>query len=205
MFFGIALILTACLVYSIAIWTEQVRGKLSHRLTGFFGLGFIADTLGTSAMFIQAHEQAGSNGLHGVCGKLALTIMGLHLLWALTTLIRPGRSAELFNRFSPFAWCLWMVAFLTGIPVFQGHLWLVPVVVWCLFVYLNAYVQYRREDLRLVTAPVDILTRLVLDHTSDPVASAAYCIVWLIASPIISFVWIAFFGISYTLIKVLSI
>ena len=54
--------------------------------------------------------------IHTVCGFAALIIMFLHLIWAILALIKRGKAQELFSRFSVYAWAVWLVAFITGIP-----------------------------------------------------------------------------------------
>ncbi len=201
MFFPIILINLAFLLYSVAIWTEQLRGGLSRRIISVFIFGFICDVLGTFGMIAQARSHHAPISIHGLSGEIALVIMLIHLLWALKSIRSGGQSAERFNCCSPYAWCVWMIAFLSGIPVYNGHFWLVPIVVWCLFVYLSSIVQYRRQELRVPTAIMDWLTRLVVNQRyHDPIYVVAFSAVWLLAGPVISLIWTLLIGGTYVFV-----
>ncbi|MFA5052344.1 MAG: HsmA family protein [Patescibacteria group bacterium] len=201
MLIPILLILSACLLYTIAIWTEQAQGSLKTRHIFLFGLGFLADILGTSAMFARASQYASGVSLHGICGNLALCIMALHAVWAVWALLKHGRTAALFNRFSPYAWCLWMVAFLTGIPTLNQRLWIVPIVVWCLFVYFNALTQEHRGEIRIMTVPIKACSELLAERHHNFVHGAIYLICWWILSPIASLVWCLLLGVLWLAVQ----
>lgn len=112
---GIVFISLALVLYTTAVWTERVKKKLKLWIILTFGLGFICDLIGTSIMFSVA-EHKFSFALHSVCGYLALIIMLLHLIWAILSIQKIGRYEEYFTRFSVFAWCIWLLAFVSGIP-----------------------------------------------------------------------------------------
>jgi uncharacterized repeat protein (TIGR03987 family) len=50
-----------------------------------------------------------------VAGTIALTLMALHLVWAVVVLARK-RSSELhrFHRFSLVVWSVWLVPYIAG-------------------------------------------------------------------------------------------
>lgn len=114
MLFSITMICLALCLYSLAIWSEKLKRSLAPWMIRVFALGFACDVLGTSIMF--ARSQGGPISLHVCCGYAALAIMGLHLAWALAAAKKGGQAARLFSRFSVYAWCIWLSAFVTGIP-----------------------------------------------------------------------------------------
>jgi uncharacterized repeat protein (TIGR03987 family) len=114
MLFSIIMIILALGLYSIAIWSEKFLNDLLPWMIGVFSIGFICDLLGTSMMFFHSNEH--HLGFHTICGYTALLIMGLHLVWAITAIKKQGKTARLFSRFSIYAWCIWLIAFVTGIP-----------------------------------------------------------------------------------------
>lgn len=114
MFWSISLISLALSLYTTAIWSERIKHRLRPWMLFIFILAFICDILGTSLM-AKNHPQAHLN-LHTICGLLALIIMLVHLLWAVDALARQGRCLLLFHRFSIWAWALWLIAFVSGIP-----------------------------------------------------------------------------------------
>jgi uncharacterized repeat protein (TIGR03987 family) len=112
---GIVFISLALVLYTTAVWTEKIKKKLKLWIILTFGSGFICDLIGTFIMFSTA-EHKFSFSLHSVCGYLALIIMLLHLIWAILSIKKIGRCEEYFTRFSVFAWCIWLLAFISGIP-----------------------------------------------------------------------------------------
>jgi uncharacterized repeat protein (TIGR03987 family) len=111
---AIVLISVALVLYTTAIWSEKIKKRLLPWMLLIFVIALVCDIIGTTMMGYQ-------NGgfalhLHSFCGLLALIIMLIHLLWAVDALARGGRCQELFTKYSVWAWCLWLIAFLTGIP-----------------------------------------------------------------------------------------
>lgn len=109
------LIGVALLFYTVAIWTERMRGTLLKWMLIVFFLGFLSDLIGTSMMFFIAKEKF-SFEVHSIAGYLALIIMFLHLIWAIMARLKIGKSEICFTKFSIYAWIVWMVAFFSGIP-----------------------------------------------------------------------------------------
>lgn len=112
---GIIFITLALLFYTTAVWTEKFKKKLKLWMVITFGSGFMCDLIGTSIMFFIA-EHKFSLSVHSICGYLALIIMLLHLIWAILSIQKIGRYEEFFTKFSVFAWCIWLIAFFSGIP-----------------------------------------------------------------------------------------
>lgn len=106
--------MAALIFYSSAIWSERFVKKLKLWMVVVFLTGFLCDLTGTSIMSIKAAKI--NLNIHFICGFSALVIMFLHLIWAILALIKRGKAQELFSRFSVYAWAIWLLAFITGIP-----------------------------------------------------------------------------------------
>jgi len=78
-------------------------------------LGFISDLVGTGMMVLKSRKL--SLNSHMMSGYIALFIMGVHLVWAIMAVRNVGKTQVLFNRFSVYAWCIWMIAFISGMPM----------------------------------------------------------------------------------------
>ena len=113
--FSILCIVAAFVLYTLAVWSEHFSRKLKPWMVAVFALGFVGDLLGTSLMFLRAAEKF-TMSVHSLSGSAALLIMFLHLSWAVLALAKRGKAEEYFTRFSRFAWGLWLVAFISGIP-----------------------------------------------------------------------------------------
>ena len=83
-----------------------------------FGVGLCADVSGTIFLCVMFAD-SWKFSLHTISGLVALVIMALHFSWAFLAKVVHGRFEVYFNRFSFYAWCLWLVAFISGIP-FRG-------------------------------------------------------------------------------------
>lgn len=112
---SVACMVAALILYTLAVWSEWAAKKLTPWMVSAFLAGFTSDLLGTSYMIARAIPKS-SISVHAFFGCAALLIMFLHALWALFALAERGRAEEYFTRFSRFAWALWVVAFVTGIP-----------------------------------------------------------------------------------------
>lgn len=108
---GISFIMTALVLYTIAVWIEKIQGKLKLWIIFVFGSGFLCDLFGTGIMFYVSKS---SFHLHFMFGYLALLIMLLHLFWAIFS-YRNKNYEKYFTRFSILAWSIWLVAFVSGI------------------------------------------------------------------------------------------
>ena len=111
---GIIFISSALICYTIAVFTERKRKKLQLWMILLFASGFACDFIGTGTMFLVAEEKF-SFSFHSLAGYSALIIMFIHLLWAISAFRKPIR-AKLFNKYSIYAWCIWLVAFISGTP-----------------------------------------------------------------------------------------
>ncbi len=110
---AIVSIISALVLYSIAVWSEKLSSRLKWWHLAFFYLGFIADTTGTSFMTYIAkgfHLKA-----HTLSGLIALIIMFVHTLWATWVLARQNEKAlKTFHKYSIAAWLIWLIPFVSG-------------------------------------------------------------------------------------------
>jgi uncharacterized repeat protein (TIGR03987 family) len=113
--FGIVFISSAAVLYTISIFTEKIKKRLSKIIVGMFGTAFCCDLLGTSIMFYIAVKKF-SLAPHSVCGYMALLIMATHFFWAIKALKKPEKYEHKFTKFSIYAWIIWVFAFCSGIP-----------------------------------------------------------------------------------------
>lgn len=109
------LFVVALVLYTGVIWTHRFKKHLTGWMVALFGVGLLADVSGTIALCAFS-----ANGwtwtLHTISGLASLLIMGLHFVWALWEWAEV-RSGSLFQRYSVYAWLLWLVAFISGIPL----------------------------------------------------------------------------------------
>ncbi len=109
-------IISALVLYTIAVWSEKLSSRLKWWHLGFFYLGFIADTTGTGFMTLLAHGF--HLKMHTLTGLIALIIMFVHTLWATWVLIRQNESAlKVFHKYSIAAWLIWLIPFISGMVV----------------------------------------------------------------------------------------
>lgn len=109
---SISFILLALVLYSVSIWSEQIRKEMKVWMVKVFATAFACDLIGTSIMFCRTTEI----NTHSIWGCAALLGMGLHLIWALLAFKYHGRTARYFHRCSLVAWVIWLAAFYSGIP-----------------------------------------------------------------------------------------
>lgn len=111
----ITFIFSALCLYTFSIFKERKTGHLNAFLMIIFASGFTCDLIGTSMMFSLAKVKF-SLALHSICGYSALLIMLAHLIWAILAICGVGNYQRNFTRFSIYAWAIWIVAFISGIP-----------------------------------------------------------------------------------------
>jgi len=112
---AIVLITTALVFYTVGVWGEKIKGRLSVPWFVFFWAGFICDTAGTAAMSRIAGT-AFDLSFHGITGILAIVLMAAHATWATIVLVRKNERAILgFHRFSVVVWLVWLVPYLSGV------------------------------------------------------------------------------------------
>lgn len=110
------LFVVALVLYTVVIWRHRFKKKISVWMVTVFGLGLLADSAGT--IFLCAMTAARWQfTLHTVSGLVSLLIMALHFVWTLLALKKGGAFESYFYRFSIYAWLLWLIAFVSGIPL----------------------------------------------------------------------------------------
>lgn len=109
-------IVSAALIsYSIAILTEQRRHLADRTVLTFLTVGVVLDITATTLMIIGSENPPWT--VHGLLGYSSLTGMLIDaiLIWRIRLLRGTNaavpRSLHLFSR---FAYCWWVLAFLTG-------------------------------------------------------------------------------------------
>ncbi len=115
MFIPVIFITSALVFYTISIWSEKFTKIIRPWMVVLMAVGFTCDMIGTGMMFFRSNVH--HLNIHTICGYAALLIMLIHLLWAILAVENYGKAQEWFNRFSVYAWCLWMIAFISGIPM----------------------------------------------------------------------------------------
>ncbi len=111
-----SLFVIALLCYSLAIWSHKATHALRAWMVWIFGAGLAADVGGTIFLCATASARL-TPTLHTVSGFISILIMALHFSWALIAFMTQGKYEAYFDRFSVYAWCLWLVAFCSGIPI----------------------------------------------------------------------------------------
>ncbi len=109
----------ALVFYTYGVWGEKISGTIKIKHIASFFMGFILDTSGTLMMRKIAEDGGGSRlGIHQITGGLAVTLMLIHLLWALWVYLKGDETAKKnFNKFSLFVWMIWLVSFVLGMLV----------------------------------------------------------------------------------------
>lgn len=110
------LFVAALVFYSTAIWSHKITGKLHPWIVWVFGIGLAADTCGTLFLCVISTVRW-TVTLHTFSGILSIVIMAVHFIWALLAIQVGGRFEDHFKKFSVHAWIIWLVAFLSGIPI----------------------------------------------------------------------------------------
>ncbi len=120
---AIVLISLALVFYTTGIFVERRSGTLKWSHAAWFAAGLTLDGTGTYMMtLIAASGGTGQGGLAAVLnqlmaitGALALLLMAVHLIWAITVLIRNRESEKKqFHRFSLGVWLAWLVPYFAG-------------------------------------------------------------------------------------------
>jgi uncharacterized repeat protein (TIGR03987 family) len=110
------LFVIALLLYSVVIWTHKINKELLYWMMVAFGIAFFLDAFAT--VVVCANAKAGWTwNLHTITGLASLLIMGLHFVWAVGAYANVGKLGKYFDRYSVYAWVLWLVAFVSGIPI----------------------------------------------------------------------------------------
>jgi uncharacterized repeat protein (TIGR03987 family) len=111
-----SLFVLALILYTIVIWSHKIKKHLAFWMISVFGFALFVDAFAT--VVVCANAKAGwAWNFHTITGFLSLLIMALHFTWALIAYLGAGNVEKYFNRYSVYAWLLWIVAFVSGIPI----------------------------------------------------------------------------------------
>jgi uncharacterized repeat protein (TIGR03987 family) len=116
---AVVTILTAAVIYTIAVFAEQRSGVLKPWHLALFWLGLVFDTTGTTLM----SDIAGGwkLNIHGALGVLAIVLMLIHAGWATIALVFKQEAVlSKFHTFSVHVWGLWMASLVSGIALNFG-------------------------------------------------------------------------------------
>jgi uncharacterized repeat protein (TIGR03987 family) len=107
-------IFAACILYTVAVWSEKLQGRLKRWHLMLFWLGLCFDTIGTGAMGIMAGSIIQYN-FHGITGMTAIILMLFHSTWASIILYKKDEIKLLkFHKFSFVVWIIWLIPMITG-------------------------------------------------------------------------------------------
>ena len=112
---GSVIVTVALVFYSVAIFTEQRRKKVSNKVLIFLTLGVLLDITATTCMIIGSENSPFT--LHGIIGYSSLTgmLFDAFLLWRFRLIRGAEQTVSKFIHFySRFAYGWWVLAYLTG-------------------------------------------------------------------------------------------
>ena len=112
---GVILIHTALILYSVFFYKERKYKRATNGLLIFITLAVSFDISATVCMMIGAKEMFFT--LHGMLGYTALLIMIIDAILIWKHKIKFGSETQFsnnLNRYSMFAYIVWIVAFATG-------------------------------------------------------------------------------------------
>lgn len=111
-----ALFYLALLGYSLAIISHKAFGRMKRWMLIIFAASFACDLGGTIFLCVAMAKRWEWN-LHSSSGLLAVVLMGSHLILGLLAYFLGGKWERWFNKFSMYTWFIWVVSFVTGIPL----------------------------------------------------------------------------------------
>ncbi len=106
----------AALLYSIAIGKERWQKRLKPLTVAIFATALVVDSGATIFVCVMKAKTLVPT-FHGTMGWLALAIMATHFVWAIKALLKKGHAMARFHRYSPYAWVVWLISFVSGIPL----------------------------------------------------------------------------------------
>lgn len=111
-------IFLALLFYTIGVWSEKIQKDLKPWHVVVFWLGFVCDTIGTSAMG-NVLAALSNFEFHGVTGFIAIVLMLFHAIWATIVIYKNNeRIKSNFHKFSIVVWLIWLIPMFS--PVIFG-------------------------------------------------------------------------------------
>ena len=112
--YAVVFINLAFILYTVGVWSEKIQKNLKVWHVNIFWLGFICDTIGTSAMGEIAGAPFQFN-FHAITGISAIVLMLFHAIWATVVTVRKNENMKLnFHKLSIFVWVIWLIPMLSG-------------------------------------------------------------------------------------------
>jgi EamA domain-containing membrane protein RarD len=105
----------ALISYSIAVITEQKKGKVTNRVLTFLTTGIVLDISSTVLMIIGSGKIPIT--LHGFIGYSALTVMLIETILIWRFRIKNGSDmpvSKALSTYTRFAYIWWVVAYIAG-------------------------------------------------------------------------------------------
>jgi uncharacterized repeat protein (TIGR03987 family) len=118
---AVVTIMTAAIIYTIAVFSERSSGVLKPWHLALFWLGLVFDTTGTTLM----SDIAGGFKLniHGALGVTAIVLMLGHALWATVAItFKQEGVLRKFHTFSIHVWALWMISLVSGMVLAMSQI-----------------------------------------------------------------------------------
>lgn len=116
---AIIVITLALVFYSIGVIGEARRKQLLWRDILWFGLGLIADFIGT--MLMRQISQNGdnilapwANTLMTISGTSAIILMFVHIVFALLVMLKYTDYKSKFHKWSIVIYAFWLVSYISG-------------------------------------------------------------------------------------------
>lgn len=116
---AIIVITLALVFYSIGVIGEARRKQLLWRDILWFGLGLVADFIGT--MLMRQISQNGdnilapwANTLMTISGTAAIILMFIHIVFALLVMLKYTDYKSKFHKWSIVIYSFWLVSYISG-------------------------------------------------------------------------------------------
>jgi len=102
----------ALFFYSIGVWSERINKILKPWHLVFFGLGLIAETLGTA--YVKKQTGFAIYNFLTIIGILSLLLMFIHTVIAIhIVIVNNKKQISIFHKISLFVWLAWLIPCLT--------------------------------------------------------------------------------------------
>ena len=111
-----ALFVLALVLYTLVIFAHKFKKELVLWMIVVFGIALTIDTVATIIVCVGVSPIWTFN-LHAITGFASLIIMALHFIWAVCAFTVHSRFMAHFNKYSLYAWFIWLIAFISGIPM----------------------------------------------------------------------------------------
>lgn len=114
---GVTIVNLALIAYSIAIYTQNRKNRLTRTVMTFLTLGVIFDITSTVCMVISSGHAL---TLHGVVGYSSLAGMLIDTIISYRRVNTLGTGCEVtarFSRWSRVAYFYWLAAYVTGVLI----------------------------------------------------------------------------------------